>query len=222
MNTTKIAVLFDMDGVLVDNMAYHKDSWFEFCNRYNLPLTEEEFVNFVSGRVAKEVLEHLFRKPLTQEEISRYTEEKEELYRKIYKPHIKLMPGLINFLQSLKENKVALAVGTSAPTSNIDFTLVTTGLKPFFDKIVDASFVKKGKPDPEIYLKAADFLQALPQNCVVVEDSLLGIQAGIQAGMKVIGVTTTHAKEELTQPHLLIQDFREITYDQVKALVQTK
>lgn len=222
MNTTKIAVLFDMDGVLVDNMAYHKDSWFKFCNRYNLPLTEEEFVSFVSGRVAKEVLEHLFRRPLTPEEISRYTEEKEELYRKIYKPHIKPMPGLINFLQSLKENKVALAVGTSAPTSNIDFTLVTTGLKPFFDKIVDASFVKKGKPDPEIYLKAADFLQVLPQNCVVVEDSLLGIQAGIQAGMKVIGVTTTHAKEELTQPHLLIQDFREITYDQVKALLQTK
>jgi HAD superfamily hydrolase (TIGR01509 family) len=187
-----------------------------------LSLTEDEFINFVSGRVAKEVLEHLFKKPLTPEEVSRYTEEKEEVYREIYKPHIKPMPGLIDFLHTLKENKVALAVGTSAPTSNINFTLVSTGLKPFFDKIVDASFVKKGKPDPEIYLKAADFLQVLPQNCVVVEDSLLGIQAGIRAGMKVIGVTTTHSKEELTQPHLLIQDFREITYDAVKALLQMK
>jgi beta-phosphoglucomutase len=220
MHTTKIAVLFDMDGVLVDNMAYHKDSWFEFCRRYNLSLTEEEFVSFVSGRIAREVLEHLFRKPLTPEEISRYTEEKEELYRKIYRPHIKPVNGLIEFLQSLKANGVALAVGTSAPTSNIDFTLLTTGLKPYFDKIVDASFVKKGKPDPEIYLKAAELLQVLPQNCVVIEDSLLGIQAGINAGMKVIGVTTTHTKEELTQPHLLIQDFTEVSYETVRELLK--
>lgn len=219
MDSSKIALLFDMDGVLVDNMAYHKTSWFEFCHRHGFTLTAEEFTNFVSGRVSKEVLEYLFKKPLSMEEVSRYTEEKEELYRHIYKPHIKPTPGLIEFLQSLKDKKVALAVGTSAPTSNIDFTLLGTGLKAYFDKIVDASFVKKGKPNPEIYLKAAELLGALPQNCVVVEDSLLGIHAGINAGMKVIGITTTHTREELTQPHLIIDHFYEVDYNAILALL---
>jgi beta-phosphoglucomutase family hydrolase len=220
MNAEKIAVLFDMDGVLVDNMAYHKTSWFEFCHKYGLTLTDEEFTNFVSGRVSREVLEYVFKKSLTAEEVNRYTEEKEELYRTIYKPHIKPTDGLLPFLESLKENEAALAVGTSAPTSNIDFTLLSTGLKPYFHKIVDASFVKKGKPDPQIYLKAAELLGVLPQQCVVVEDSLLGIQAGINAGMKVIGITTTHQREELTQPHLIIDNFYEVDYHKIVALLR--
>ena len=219
MNSAKSAVLFDMDGVLVDNMAYHKDSWFEFCRLYGFHMTDDLFRGFVSGRVSKEVLEYIFNRPLSTEEVNHYTEEKEELYRTIYRPHIKPTEGLVAFLDSLKSKQVAMAVGTSAPTSNIDFTLVTTGLKPYFDKIVDASFVKKGKPDPEIYLKAAQLLNMPPQNCVVVEDSLLGIQAGINAGMKVIGITTTHIREELTQPHLLIDTFHEVTYDKVLELL---
>jgi beta-phosphoglucomutase family hydrolase len=219
MKSPNMAVLFDMDGVLVDNMAYHKDSWFEFCRRYGVRMTDEEFTSFVSGRVSREVLEYLFNKPLSAEEISRYTEEKEELYRNIYRPHIKPTEGLVEFLQSLKQKQVALAVGTSAPTSNIDFTLVTTGLRPYFDQVVDASFVKRGKPDPEIYLKAAEMLHVPPQNCVVVEDSLLGIQAGISAGMKVIGITTTHTQAELSQPHLIINNFHEVNYEKVLALL---
>jgi beta-phosphoglucomutase-like phosphatase (HAD superfamily) len=149
MNAEKIAVLFDMDGVLVDNMAYHKISWFEFCRKYGLTLTDEEFTNFVSGRVSREVLEYVFKKSLTAEEVNRYTEEKEELYRTIYKSHIKPTDGLLPFLESLTNNNVALAVGTSAPTSNIDFTLLSTGLKPYFHKIVDASFVKKANLIPK-------------------------------------------------------------------------
>ncbi len=219
MTFSRIAVLFDMDGVLVDNMAYHKDAWFEFCRRYGFYMTDEEFTNFVSGRVSKEVLEYLFKKPLSPEEVQQYTEEKEEIYRRIYRPYITPTKGLVEFLQALKAKDVVIAVGTSAPASNIDFTLVTTGLKAYFDKIVDASFVKKGKPDPEIYLKAAELLQVLPQHCVVVEDSLLGIQAGIRAGMKVIGITTTHTKAELTGPHLVINSFTEVTYERILGLL---
>ncbi len=156
MQEKPLAVIFDMDGVIVDNITYHFDSWQQFCSAHGFSLSEEELTRYVNGRVAREVLEYLFKRPLSAEEVHRYTEEKEEIYRKLYRPHLQATTGLIPFLQELQAHHVPIAVATSAPATNIDFTLEGAGVKAYFQTIVDARHVKKGKPDPEIYRKAAD------------------------------------------------------------------
>ncbi|CAA9223063.1 MAG: hypothetical protein AVDCRST_MAG56-549 [uncultured Cytophagales bacterium] len=211
MTAAPFAVIFDMDGVVVDNIPYHFDAWRQFAARYGLALSDDELTRYVNGRVAKEVLEYLFKKELTAEEVHRYTEEKEDVYRDLYRPHLKPTAGLLPFLEMLRTGGIPTAVATSAPYSNIDFTLGGTGTRPYFREIVDARHVKRGKPDPEIYLQAADRLGMAPPRCIVIEDALLGVQAGLGAGMKVIGITTTHTPAELSNTHLVITDFRELS-----------
>jgi HAD superfamily hydrolase (TIGR01509 family) len=165
------------------------------------------------------VLEYLFKRELTAEEVHRYTEEKEDVYRDLYRPHLKPTEGLLPFLELLRAGDVPTAVATSAPYSNIDFTLGGTGTRPYFREIVDARHVKRGKPDPEIYLQAASRLGMQPDRCIVIEDALLGVQAGLAAGMKVIGITTTHSAAELNNTHLVINDFRTLSLPVLRQLV---
>jgi beta-phosphoglucomutase len=201
------AVLFDMDGVIVDNNPFHKQAWVEFCKKYNWELSEENVEQYIYGRTNKDALTFLLKREATKEDVDRYGEEKEALYREIYREHLQPVPGLLQFLQNLKKEDARLAVATNAPKSNIDYTLELAGVKEYFNKIVDATYVSRGKPDPEIYLKAAELLGVKPEACIVVEDSLAGVQAGLNAGMKVIGITTTHSPEELSNTHLIINDF---------------
>ncbi len=210
-----------MDGVVVDNISYHFDAWRQFAARYSRGLSDDELTRYVNGRVAREVLEYLFRQALTDEEVHRYTEEKEGLYRELYRPHLKPTEGLLPFLETLRTNGIPTAVATSAPYSNIDFTLGGTGTRPYFREIVDARHVKRGKPDPEIYLQAASRLGIPPDRCIVIEDALLGVQAGLGAGMKVIGITTTHPAAELSNTHLVINDFHELSLPILKQLVDS-
>jgi beta-phosphoglucomutase len=221
MAEPKTAILFDMDGVLVDNMSYHIDAWKSFCNTYRIRLTDDEITNYVNGRIAKEVLEYLFKKSLSTAEVARYSEEKEKIYREHYKPHIKPTEGLLTFLQSMQDKGVLMAVATSAPPANVGFTLDSIGVKHFFSAIVDATFVERGKPDPQIYLTTAGKLHAEPSRCIVFEDSLSGVQSGLNAGMKVIAISTTHTKEELQQqqPHLIISNFTEVDYGKIQSLL---
>ena len=133
-----------------------------------------------------------------------------------YEKDIEALPGLEQFLQKLDEAEITRAIATSAPRSNVDFTLEKTGLGRFFKTILDDSFVSKGKPDPEVYLKAAKAVNFPPERCVVFEDSLAGVQAAKNAGCKVVGLTTTHPAEELSDTHLVLPDFRQV---EPKALI---
>lgn len=215
------AVIFDMDGVVADNITYHFDAWRQFADRYGLSLSDDELTRYVNGRVAREVLEYLFKQELTAEEVERYTEEKESIYRDLYRPFLKPTPGLIAFLEALRAQNIPVAVATSAPYANIDFTLEGTGTRQFFAEIVDARHVKRGKPDPEIYLQAAARLGMPPGRCIVIEDALLGVQAGLAAGMKVIGITTTHTVEELNNTHAVIRDFQSLSLPALSQLAGT-
>jgi beta-phosphoglucomutase family hydrolase len=207
-----------MDGVVVDNITYHFDAWRQFATRYGRGLSDDELTGYVNGRVAKEVLKYLFKRELTAEEVHQYTEEKESVYRQLYRPHLKPTEGLLPFLELLRTHDIPTAVATSAPYANIDFTLGGTGTRPYFREIVDARHVKRGKPDPEIYLQAAERLGMRPDRCIVIEDALLGVQAGLAAGMKVIGITTTHTADELSNTHLVINDFRALSLPVLRQL----
>ena len=202
-----VAFLFDMDGVIVDSNPFHKISLKQFCKKYGHDLSEEQLKEKIYGRTNKDWITNVFGK-LDEHVLRNYAEEKEALFREVYTNDIKPVDGLIAFLQKVDEQKVPRAIATSAPRANVDFTLMKTGIGKFFKVILDESFVSKGKPDPEIYLKTAAALNFNPKNCLVFEDSLSGVKAGKTAGCKVVGITTTHSREELHETDLVIDDFK--------------
>jgi beta-phosphoglucomutase family hydrolase len=221
MPVPQFAALFDMDGVLVDNTDYHINAWLQFAQRHGFPLTKDQYVDNINGRVSADAMAYVFRRPIVTDELASLTEEKESVYRELYAPYLKPTPGLLAFLDQLKAENIKLAVGTSAPVSNVSFTLDGLLLRPYFDAIVDASMIQHGKPNPEIYLTAAQRLGIDPAYCVVFEDALAGIEAGLRAGMTVIALATTHTHAELadTGAALIIDDFTGLTVDAVRSLV---
>ena len=216
------AALFDMDGVLIDNTSFHVNAWLQFAQKHGRLLTKEQYVENINGRISADAMAYVFQRPISPGELIVLTEEKEATYRELYRPHLQPAPGLLDFLTALKAQNVRLAVGTSAPESNVLFTLDGLPLRPYFDTVVDASMIQRGKPDPEIYLIAAERVGVEPANCVVFEDALAGIEAGLRAGMTVVALATTHTREELagTGAALIVDDFTELTIDQVRALIE--
>jgi HAD superfamily hydrolase (TIGR01509 family) len=202
----KYAFLFDMDGVIVDSNPYHKIALIQFCKEHGYDLDEQQLREKIYGRTNRDWIMNIFGN-IGDEKIRQYTEEKEALYRKLYDNDVKPVDGLISFLEKSEKAGIPRAVATSAPRANVDFSLSKTQTERFFPTILDDSFVSKGKPDPEIYLKSAAALNYKPENCIVFEDSLSGVAAGKAAGCKVVGITTTHTREELHQTDLIIENF---------------
>lgn len=211
VSSAPFAVIFDMDGVIVDSNPYHKIALKQFCEKHGYHLSDEELKNNVFGRTNKDWLMSLFNGKVTAKQIKEFEEEKESLFREIIAPHIQPVKGLIPFLETLEEQKIPRAVATSAPLVNVKFTLEKTGTQRFFPIVVTGDNVINSKPHPEIYLKTAAAIQYPPQKCVIIEDSLSGIAAGRQAGCKIIGITTTHTRDELRSvTDLVIDDFDQL------------
>jgi beta-phosphoglucomutase len=203
------AFIFDMDGVIVDSNPYHKIALQQFCKKLGYDLSEEELREKIYGRTNKDWITNLFG-DIGEAQLQRYAEEKEALYRQLYDNDITVIKGLVAFLEKMDKLGIARAVATSAPRTNVDFSLSKTHTERFFPTILDDSFVSRGKPDPEIYLKSAAALGYAPADCVVFEDSLSGVQAGKRAGCKVVGITTTHTPEELHETDFIIADFADL------------
>ncbi len=213
------AVIFDMDGVIVDSNPYHKIALKQFCEKHGYHLSDEELKNKVFGRTNKDWLMSLFNGKVTAQQIREFEEEKESLFREIIAPHIKPVEGLISFLEMLEARQIPRAVATSAPPANVRFTLEKTGTRKFFQVVVDGDMVANSKPHPEIYLKTIAAIHFPPERCIVIEDSLSGITAGRQAGCKVIGITTTHTREELQSvTDLVIDDFVKLNIEDLLKL----
>lgn len=202
------AFIFDMDGVIVDSNPTHKIALKQFCQKHGYNLTETDLREKIYGRTNRDWLLNLFGK-LDEQTIRQYADEKEALFRSLYHD-IKPVNGLISFLDALEELQIQRAIATSAPRANVDFTLEKTNTEKYFKTILDDSFVTEGKPHPQIYLKSAQALGFDPAKCIVFEDSLSGVKAGKRAGCKVVGVTTTHTAEELSETDFIIADFQEL------------
>lgn len=217
----KFGVLFDMDGVIVDTNPAHKKAILQFCDTYNKRLSDDEMKKYIWGRTNKEWLRHLFGEDISDAQLKGYADEKEQLFRDIYEPDVKLLNGLNSFLDLLGQYNIPKAIGTSAPRANVDFIFKHTGIEKYFDTVLDESFVTIGKPNPEIYVKAAKALRFNPEDCIVIEDSLAGIEAGKRAGCKVIGITTTHSDAELSQADLTAADFTTLSIDDLTTLFKS-
>lgn len=214
----KFGVIFDMDGVIVDSNPYHKIALKEFCSGHGYELSDEQLLKRIYGRTNREWITDLFGK-LPEDQLLEYTEEKETLYRRLFNDDIRPVKGLVKFLDLLDEYKVLRAIGTSAPRSNVDFTLGRTNTVKYFPTILNDTFVTHSKPHPEIYLKSAAALGLPNSDCIVIEDSLSGVEAGQRSGSKVIGITTTHTKEELSHCDLVIDDFDGLSIHLLEKLI---
>lgn len=202
--------IFDMDGVIVDNYLYHIDAWGEFCKRHGLNFKVEEFTREYFGKNNADILQGLYGKTLSASEIDMLGEEKEAIYRELYQPYIKPLDGLVDFMRAVKTQRGKIAIASSAPQRNISFVVEKTGIKKFVDVSVNGNMVKLGKPNPDIFLKAAELLRIQTEKCLVFEDSFSGIQAAKNASMQVVAVATTHKKKEHDGTLTIISNFREL------------
>ncbi|MGP8244647.1 MAG: HAD family hydrolase [Bryobacteraceae bacterium] len=186
-----LALIFDMDGVIVDSNRLHRDAWEEYNRRYGLATTEE-MQQRMYGKRNDQIVRDFFGDGLTAAEVSRRGAEKEALFRRLARGRVEqmLVPGIREFLRRYRGIPKALA--TNAEPENVDFILAESGLRPYFSVVVDGSRVSKPKPDPEIYLLAASHLGAISRNCIVFEDSYSGLGAALAAEMRVAGILTTH------------------------------
>jgi len=178
-----------------------------FCERNNIPLTREIFYQELNGMNSKDTFEWFYKREMTRAEVEVLEEEKELIYRDFYRAHMQPAPGLLAFLKDLRSNGIKTALATSAGPGNIDFIVDGLGIRDQFDAIIGGAEVTKGKPNPEIYLKAAALVGIDPAACWVIEDSLQGIAAGQSAGMRVVGISTSHTPEELAHTELVRPDF---------------
>lgn len=214
----EIAVIFDMDGVIVHTNPYHSLAFREFFSSRNLAPTDEEFAQHMFGKSNSYILSHFLQRKIEGIELSLLEDEKESLFRKIYEPHIDPIKGIVQFLDELYANSVKLGVATSAPLANLDLILSKVPLRDKMGSIMASEHVTKHKPDPEVYLTSAKNLAVSPDQCVVFEDSFSGISAGLNAGMKVVGVLTSHTKDELPPCSFYIKDYSELSFEKITEL----
>lgn len=187
--------IFDMDGTMVDNMMVHHRAWQRKLAELGLEMSLEEVKENIHG-INEEILERIFGDRFTPEQRRRIAWEKEAAYREIFLPELRLINGLPAFLEKAKAAGIPMAIGTAAPTENVDFVLDNLDLRPYFMGIFDARSVTKGKPDPEIFEKAAASMGLSAAECLIFEDSVTGAEAARRAGANSVIVTTTHAREE--------------------------
>ncbi len=203
------AVIFDMDGTMVDNMFIHHRAWQKSLKQLGLDFTLEEVRQKIHG-VNHEILERLFGDRFTYEERVAISNEKESNYRAIYAPEIKPIEGLLDWFEVLHQANIPMAIATAAPPENAHFLLDQLNIRHYFQAVFHAADVQHGKPHPEIFLKAAAALSIAPEHCLVFEDSPTGAGASYAAGCRSCIITTTHSKEEFAAyPNIIrfIEDY---------------
>lgn len=217
-NKYDFAIIFDMDGVIVDSNPFHRKVLTQFCQKHAHFLSEDQMKTKVFGRTNKDWLTDLFGGNITPYQIKKYEEEMESQFREIYTPYVKPIKGSIRFLDLLRKNNITRAVATSAPKSNVDFILKKTRTAQYFETIITGDSIENSKPHPEIYLKTVEDIDSIPEKCIVIEDSLSGVVAARKAGCKVVGITTTHSNQELASTDWIINDFDKIKLENLEAL----
>ena len=212
------AVIFDMDGVICHTNPFHSIAFQQFFAKRNLNPTEAEYVEHMYGKNNGYILSHFLGRTIEGEELALLEDEKEGLFREIYKSEVDPIAGFMEFFAKLKSEGLLTAVATSAPRANLDLIIGVLGIGGQMQSQLASEDVSKHKPDPEVYLKSAANLDLKPEECLVFEDSFSGASAGINAGMKVVGVLSSHTKEELPTCDLYIEDYKNLDLVQIQQL----
>jgi beta-phosphoglucomutase len=192
-NAQTHAALWDMDGTLLDSAEYHWLAWRDILHREGHPITNEQF-NASFGQRNDTILRGYFGLDLSDAEVARIGDAKEVCYRDLVRVRgIALLPGVGRWLARLREQGWRQAIASAAPRANIEAISAALGIASLFDALVSSEDVQRGKPDPQVFLLAAERLEVPPARCIVIEDAPAGIAAAHRAGMRAIGVRSTHA-----------------------------
>ena len=196
------AFLFDLNGTVIDDMSFHIQSWYEILNNLGATISYEETKLQCYGK-NEELLERVFPGRFTAEEITAMIIDKETRYQENFRPFLKLIEGLDEFLEQAHESKIKMAIGSAAIPFNIDYILDGLHLHKYFPVVVSAYDVVESKPHPETFLQCAEKLNVAPEDCIVFEDSPKGVEAAARAGMKAVVITSMHTKEEFTNDNII-------------------
>lgn len=198
------ALLFDLNGTMVDDMHYHIKAWHRISNELGAALSMEAVKAECYGKNA-EVMERIFPGRFSLEEKNKISIEKEIQYRAEFKPFLRLIDGLDLFLEKAKAKGWKMAIGSAAIMSNVDFVLDGLQIRHYFDAVISADEVTNSKPDPETFLRCAAAIGADPSRCIVWEDAPKGVESALNAGMKSVVLTTMHEAHEFSQyPNILL------------------
>mgnify|MGYP001264981498 CR=1 FL=1 len=211
------AAIFDWDGVIVDSSRAHERAWERLAAEVGRPLFPGFFLRSF-GMKNERVIRELLGWTADPAELARLGLRKEELFREeIRENPLQPLPGVRPFLERLQTAGVSCAVGSSTPRANIECVIDGLGLRPMFRAIVTGEDVQKGKPDPEVFLRAAERLGVPPERCVVFEDAPVGIEAARRAGMRVVGVAGTHPAEKLVGCDRVVHRLDELTVEELSS-----
>jgi len=198
------AILWDLDGVIVNSMEFHYQAYREVLAGHGRDLSREEYLRELIGLRNYVILRRVLG-DLSENEVTALAEEKEKAFRRLIAGNVEALPGAERLVRRAKEAGLLQAIVSSTPRANIEGMLQSLGLWETFEVIVGEEDATRGKPDPEGFLIAAQRLGVPPQECVVIEDAPEGIAAGKAGGMRCIGVTTTRPPKRLSQADLVVE-----------------
>jgi HAD superfamily hydrolase (TIGR01509 family) len=210
------AVLWDLDGTLIDSGDYHWRAWRETLRGHGYELTYREFLDSF-GQKNDRILSTWLGQDTPADRVQRIGDAKEALYRELARAEgVTALPGSLEWVRRLHEERWRQAIASSAPRANVDVMLQLAGIERYIDAVVSAEDVTAGKPDPQVFLIAADRLHVPPDRCIVVEDAVAGIEAAKSAGMRSIGVSSSSA---LPAADVLIRSLADLSDDAFDRLV---
>ena len=211
------AVLWDMDGVLVDTGDFHYQSWKETFEELDVPFDRDDFRR-TFGMNNAGILEQILRRKPEANEVTRISDKKESRFRELIKGKAEPLPGVLNWLKQFHDWGLKQAITSSAPLKNIEVLVAELKINGFFDETVSA-FDLPGKPNPDVFLKAAEALQIGPQNCIVIEDAIAGVEGAKRAGMRCVAVTTTNPANALDKANLIFDDLGKMNKEDFLSLL---
>lgn len=214
------AIIFDMDGVLVDSSPFHLRKWMNFLRAHGIPFDEQELRGVVLGPANDVIFRRFLGNHLTHEQLSRLSEELDATFREAIGLHPPALPGVRRFIAKCHAQEIPMAVASAAIASNVKYLLSALGLKEFFRAVLAVDATAKPKPHPDIYLRSAEKLGVEPAACTVFEDSYVGIEAAKRAGMKCIAIASTFSAEALrgTPADLIVPSFEPVSIDTLRNL----
>jgi beta-phosphoglucomutase len=203
--------IFDMDGVLVDSMPFHVEAWVQVLGQQGVHKTREEFLRDLAGKTNRAILRRWFGPTFPDADMAALEARKETLYRRLYRPALKPLDGLLDFLAAATRLGIPMAVATAAGRANRGFVLDGLGIRQYFTAAVGPEEVPDGKPHPGMFLRAAEHLGLPPARCLVFEDALAGVEAATRAGMKAVALTTSRTAPEFDAWPAVVQTAPDFT-----------
>lgn len=210
------AFIFDIDGTIIDSMGSHGRAWDLFLERHGLPPGGEAFLRATAGRTAAEVIGELLG-PMSQAAAWALSQQKEDIYRELFAPVFAEIPGFRDFARAARREGIRIACATAGDQGNIDFALGGLGMASEFDAVTGAHDVKRGKPEPDLFLLAASRLGVDPAHAIVFEDAVLGIEGARRAGMHAVAMASGEKPERLGGAHVLctLRHYRDVAPRQI-------